>query len=74
MPVSLNVENAVLQFKVENGTDNKGKPLSIGYSFSGLNPKATPEVMFKTGNSLATLPGKAAQAVYTIQKSLLVNA
>ncbi len=74
MPVSLNVENAVLQFTIEDGTDNNGKSIIKSYSISGLNPAATPEIMFKTGNSLATLTGKGAQKVYTVQKSTLVNA
>ena len=43
MPVSLNVENAVLQFTIEDGTDNNGKSIIKSYSISGLNPAATPE-------------------------------
>ena len=74
MAVTSNVENAVLQFKIEIAKDTKGKSIGKNYSFSGINPQATPEIMFKAGNSLATLTGKTALAVYSIQKNLLSNA
>ena len=74
MAVTSTVESSNLQFKVDNGKDDKGNTLSKNYSFTGVNPQATPEVVFKAGNSLGALTGKVVQAVYSVQKNLLKNA
>jgi hypothetical protein len=73
MSVTSTIESVGLQFDVENGKNAKGKIITREYSFARVNPQATPEVMFKAGNSLASLTGKPITAIYNTQKNLLAN-